>query len=545
VKHRVVRSVFLTIASLLIVTACERSATHEHEHAPASASENELEPLTATVFGEQLLLFMEYPPLVRGTSARFLVHLSVAASGEPVRAGRVVLEVGSASLEVDAPKREGLFVPEGAFTSAGVLRARLSVTGAQAQETLDLGEIVVHESIEQARTAAESNAAAHAANEVPFLMEQQWKVKLIVAEARPRTLSQRLVVPARTRIPDGALASASAPAAGRLLGPSAGKLPRTGDHVEAGQLLGFIEPPLAASDVAQLQALSLDLDLKVLEVTRVVSAAQAGLRLAERERERIAKLREEGLGTQQQLDQAERNLSVARTDAEAARATKDSLDGLIADRATRHERGGVAGVRLPVRAPIAGTVISALHVEGESVGADAEIVRILDASHLWIEGRVSEFDLRHVKTAPAASVSFPALAGERIDVPAAAVATAYIAPTIDPASRTFSIRYELPNSANSLKDGMLAQLALVIARADAAVTIPHAAVILDQGIPTAYVMLSGETFQKRELELGVRDGDLVEVLQGIHAGERVATRGAYIVRLAALSPASFGAGHAH
>ena len=77
------------------------------------------------------------------------------------------------------------------------------------------------------------------------------------------------------------------------------------------------------------------------------------------------------------------------------------------------------------------------------------------------------------------------------------------------------------------------------------VTIPAEAVVLDGGIPTAYVMLSGELFQRRELELGVRDGALVEVRAGLAPGERVVTRGAATIRMASLSPASFGAGHAH
>lgn len=68
---------------------------------------------------------------------------------------------------------------------------------------------------------------------------------------------------------------------------------------------------------------------------------------------------------------------------------------------------------------------------------------------------------------------------------------------------------------------------------------------MDQGLPTAYVMLEGELFQKRDLELGARDGTWVEVLRGLEPGERVATRGAYVVKLAGLSPASFGANHAH
>jgi len=77
------------------------------------------------------------------------------------------------------------------------------------------------------------------------------------------------------------------------------------------------------------------------------------------------------------------------------------------------------------------------------------------------------------------------------------------------------------------------------------VTIPFEAIVVDRSAPTAYVMLEGELFQKRELELGIRDGEFVEVRRGIAAGERVATRGAYVVKLAALSPTSFGPGHQH
>ena len=68
---------------------------------------------------------------------------------------------------------------------------------------------------------------------------------------------------------------------------------------------------------------------------------------------------------------------------------------------------------------------------------------------------------------------------------------------------------------------------------------------MDGGRPTAFVLVHGEAFQKRVLDLGIRDGPLVEVRAGISEGDRVVTRGAYLVKLAAASPASFGAGHAH
>ncbi len=538
-KHHSVASAILFFACLSLVAGCKPHDSHTHEHEQASSIPAELEPETKTVFGARTLLFMENPPLVRGAHVRFLVHLTVSASGEPVRAGKVRLEIGSMALSVEAPKRDGLFVPEGAFAEAGTHRARLIVVSEQVEEMLDLGEMVIHPDEHTARQVAPSAVEPAQHNEIPFLMEQQWRVKLLLAEAAARTLSKRLTVPALAVVPEGAAAIVAPPTSGRLLAPPSGRLPRTGETVERGQLLGLIEPPLTASDVAQLQALGLDFDLKVLESARALGETQARLRFAEREHERLGQLRTEGLSTKPQLDQAEQNLSLSRSDNDAARATKESLDRLIAARAAP------TTARLPLHAPIAGVIVATGHVEGESVEPNSSLFRILDSSRLWIEGRASEFDLPRLRAAPAALVSFPAMPGRRIEISDAAVASAYMAPTIESASRTFLIRYEIPNPEGELKHGMLAQLSLATERVNAAVTIPMEAVIMEQGLPTAYVMLSGETFERRDLELGLRDGALVEVRRGIAPGERVATRGSYLIKLAALSPASFGAGHAH
>jgi multidrug efflux pump subunit AcrA (membrane-fusion protein) len=59
------------------------------------------------------------------------------------------------------------------------------------------------------------------------------------------------------------------------------------------------------------------------------------------------------------------------------------------------------------------------------------------------------------------------------------------------------------------------------------------------------VQLGGETFEKRDLTLGIRDGDWVQVLSGVKEGERVVTKGAYAVKLASMSSAIPAHGHAH
>jgi multidrug efflux pump subunit AcrA (membrane-fusion protein) len=65
--------------------------------------------------------------------------------------------------------------------------------------------------------------------------------------------------------------------------------------------------------------------------------------------------------------------------------------------------------------------------------------------------------------------------------------------------------------------------------------VPTSALVDADGRYVAYVQLSGETFEKRDLEIGIRDDGHVQVLSGLSEGERVVTKGAYAIRLASVS----------
>jgi multidrug efflux pump subunit AcrA (membrane-fusion protein) len=83
------------------------------------------------------------------------------------------------------------------------------------------------------------------------------------------------------------------------------------------------------------------------------------------------------------------------------------------------------------------------------------------------------------------------------------------------------------------------------ARSEEAVAIPDSAIVEEGGQPVAFVQVSGETFEKRELKLGIRDGNFVQVLDGVKEGERVVTKGAYAIRLSSVSGVIPAHGHAH
>jgi len=75
--------------------------------------------------------------------------------------------------------------------------------------------------------------------------------------------------------------------------------------------------------------------------------------------------------------------------------------------------------------------------------------------------------------------------------------------------------------------------------------VPVSAVIDDGGQPVVFVQSGGETFARRTVVLGLQDGPLVEILQGVAVGEWVVSRGAYYVKLASTGGDAIGHGHAH
>jgi multidrug efflux pump subunit AcrA (membrane-fusion protein) len=100
-------------------------------------------------------------------------------------------------------------------------------------------------------------------------------------------------------------------------------------------------------------------------------------------------------------------------------------------------------------------------------------------------------------------------------------------------------------SATPFTFGQLAQASVPTGGVTNGIAIPNAAILDDNGTAVAYVQTGGETFARRVLTLGARDGSRTEVLAGLDLGERVVTVGAYQVRLASLSGGDFAGGHGH
>ena len=185
--------------ALVLIPACGEGDTgyaqaelaHEGGSVHAHGEEDGPAPIVVTHFTDSLELFMEYPHLVRGEEARFLAHVTVLATGEPVRTGRLELELSRPdgtviSVVAREPARDGLFIPVRAFDISDTYTGRISVNSPQVEDEFEFGIVVIHPDEERALAAAEAESTAEPADAIPFLLEQQWKIEFLLEQAHPR-----------------------------------------------------------------------------------------------------------------------------------------------------------------------------------------------------------------------------------------------------------------------------------------------------------------------------------------------------------------------
>jgi len=116
---------------------------------------------------------------------------------------------------------------------------------------------------------------------------------------------------------------------------------------------------------------------------------------------------------------------------------------------------------------------------------------------------------------------------------------------VDPVSRTVPAVFEFANPGGRLRAGLFVTARVYTGEQQQDLAIPTGALVDDAGTEVVYVQLGGERFERRVVRTGLRDGDFVIVTAGLSPHERVVSRGAYLLHLAAGAPAEAGHGHAH
>jgi Cu(I)/Ag(I) efflux system membrane fusion protein len=176
-----------------------------------------------------------------------------------------------------------------------------------------------------------------------------------------------------------------------------------------------------------------------------------------------------------------------------------------------------------IASPASGFVIEKDVVEGASVDAGMRLFRIAALNKVWVEADVYEADLAHVRVGQPAKVTLDYLPGRGYDAK-----VSYVYPYLEMGARTGRVRIELANKELELRPGMYASVELA-SDIGSRVQVPASAIVYTGPRRLVFVDLGAGRFRPQEVRVGTEADGMYEVLEGLKAGDMVATSGVFLI----------------
>jgi RND family efflux transporter MFP subunit len=248
--------------------------------------------------------------------------------------------------------------------------------------------------------------------------------------------------------------------------------------------------------------------------TAVVRQARAVLDEARLSHTRVKTFVERGIASRAELDSAEAALQVADGRYEDAIEEVRNRQALLSQRKTELDLARQAMIDTVLLAPFAGMVRERTVSPGQYVNAGAPIATLVRMHPLRLQADVPERDASSVKV------------GQSVKVRVEGDATAYegrvvrVSPAIDEQSRSLRIEAQVGNEAASIRPGSFATGDIIVAAQTPAVVVPASAIVSFAGVDKVLTVTAGKVVERR-VELGRREGQAVEILKGLAAGEGV------------------------
>lgn len=564
----------LLILTIALMSGCSRSKQDTH-----AVEKHESESIQLTAYSAKSEVFMEFAEPVAGEKAAFLVHLTRLADWKPVTEGPLKLvftPAGGApvSFTVPAPARPGIYQTELTLATAGEYSLAIIPEGNGFADTIIIPEVHVINKGEAHAAHSDEKHAAHDGKEaghgkdekggkqtesahkesghgkeehaedghddhdhetkkahhddeaseviigtgggtISFLKEQQWTTEFMSRPAERKDLATYFSTMGELAPVSNAEAIVSAPLAGIISGSR--PLPLIGKKVSKGEIIVFIEPPIRQEG-------------GIGQLTASHAEAKNRVTLAQKEYDRAKRLYDAKIAPQKRVEEAELSLASAKAALEPLEKALESI------------KGDAGNGRIAVRATVSGTVVEINAANGKGIEAGQPILRIVNTGTLWLKANLPASDASKAALASGATFTVAGLEGEFR--PSRLVT---VSDMLDPQTRTLPVIFEVPNPAARLKVGMFANVAIRTGEAKNALAVPKEALVEDEGRWFVFVQTAGEAFERREVKLGAQDKGYAQVVEGLKANDRVVSKGAYYVKLAATAGKGIDphAGHAH
>ncbi|MDD5034458.1 MAG: efflux RND transporter periplasmic adaptor subunit [Methylococcaceae bacterium] len=287
----------------------------------------------------------------------------------------------------------------------------------------------------------------------------------------------------------------TSPIAGRVTG----NIAVLGAKLQAGDALTTLDSP----DLGQAQT----------DYTR----AEADLKLAERSFLRQKELFEHGVSPRKDFDQAQDEVTRARSEAERARLKLVNLG----------VKGNRTDNRFTLHAAIAGEVTERTINPGMEVRPDlaTPLFVLSDLTHLWVLMDVFEKDIGLIHLGQKVLVTVQAFPEQSFTA-----TVDYISRVVDDSTRTVKVRCTLANPDKKLLPAMYASVEVLSEADDQAIVVPLNSLFTEGESDWSFVVIDKDHYQKRPVKVGLRLKNTAVIEEGLKPGERLVVGGALLLR---------------
>ena len=500
-RHFMNRLILTILFALL--ASCQQSNTSE-EHGPHKA---ESPTLAYTLYSDKTELFVEFKRLVVGQTSRFAAHFTKL--GEKFTA----LEQGTITLSLiihdkgirqtsESPSSPGIFRLALKPTTAGTGQLIFEIRTEEFTDKIVIDSVTV---FPDEKAALEAPLEASLEGAITFLKEQAWTIEFANEGVQPRPFREVIKVSGQlnARPSDEEVVTAKSNGVVKW-----NDVVIPGASVKLGQRL-FV---LASGNVAQGN------------IESQYREAKVNFEKADADYKRVQPLladeiisRKDYLEIKNRYDQARIQFeTLNRNYTEGGQAVQSPMTGFIKQISVRSGEYVEAGEALAVI-----TKDVSLQLQADVPMRYAiQLPFISEANFKTLHDNT----LYNTKELNGKMLSYGKALGDNASL--------------------LPVYFSLTND-GSLIPGQSVEVYLKSRPIENALVLPMSALIEEQGNFFVYVQLAGESFDKREVKLGAQDGTAVQIVSGLSAGERVVTKGAYLVKLATQSGSAPAHGHEH
>lgn len=494
----------LMLLGILVIAGCgEHDDSHgDEEHIEEQTHAEEMRQLL--LYGKSTEWVIEYAPLVAGEASSWLIHLTDLESGKPLRsvdmAMHVTFQDGTIQTLRPTAKRDGIYGASIKSPPMDWATIVLRFNGTSISDTVSADSLPIYKT----RRDVPHAEGLQDDSWITFTKEESWNIDFATEQVMISRMPSVIKTTGHLQTHPGMAAIVPATASGVLNLRAAALVP--GQMVTKGEILATVSGAAMTEDNFESR----------------LADAQAAFNKAQADYERAKTLIENDVISRKSMLEAE--LRYEETQNALKRLRKDV---------------GSGGKSL--RAPLSGYVKEIRVANGGYVREGDPVIVIARNDRILLKAEVYQQDYARLEAISGAS--FRTASGQVYDVASLNGRMKTRGRAVDASAYSVPVYFELDGSL--LVPGEFVEVFLHVSGGQEKLTIPASALTEDLGRYYVYVQRAGEKFEKREVSIDIGNGIRVPVLTGLHAGERIVTRGVYAVRLAASAGQVQADAHAH